>query len=80
MTVSMAGSGPIILSGVCPLEDAETLLRMISENPDTTVDWGGCEDAHTAVVQVLMAMKPRVVGSPTFMPLNRFIAAAIRTA
>jgi hypothetical protein len=64
----------ILLSGDCPLEDAEPLLRWLAEDPGASVDWSGCDQAHTAVVQVLMAVKPRIVGSPTNSFVRKHLA------
>jgi hypothetical protein len=55
--------GMIILSGDCPVEDAETLLGMLGD-PLTRVDVEGCGRIHTAVVQILLAARPRVQGKP----------------
>jgi hypothetical protein len=65
MSVSAGDQGVILLTGICPIEDAASLLQRLCDAPDATVDWSGCEQAHTAVIQVLMAAKPRLVGSPT---------------
>ena len=56
--------GSILLEGVCPIEDAEPLLRLLSSYQRTTVDWRACERAHSAVVQVLLAAGPKMVGPP----------------
>lgn len=65
MTVRIADDGIILLQGVCAIEDAEALLRHLSAEPGTQVDWSACEHAHTAIIQVLMAVKPKIVGWPT---------------
>ena len=77
MTVSVADDGVILIEGLCPIEDAEVLLRRLSERPQAKVDWSACEQAHTAVVQVLMAAHPQMIGFPTAMTLNEHIASAI---
>jgi hypothetical protein len=70
MTVRIVEEGKVELVGNCGSEDAEALLRLLSANPTADVDWRGCEGAHTAVVQVLVAARVRPLGSPT----NRFLA------
>jgi hypothetical protein len=65
MSVSLGDRGVILLTGICPIEDAEALLQRLCDKPDATVDWSGCEQAHAAVIQVLLAARPRLVGSPT---------------
>ncbi|WP_284943686.1 hypothetical protein [Acidisoma cladoniae] len=62
MTVRLADDGAIILAGLCPSEDAEVLLRFLLETPAAPVDWTACEQAHTAVIQVLMAARPILRG------------------
>ncbi len=80
MSVTKAEDGRILLRGVCPIEEAETLLRYLSEVPGATVDWSACEHAHTAVIQVLLAAQPRIVGRPVDPFLDRHIASWIGAA
>ena len=53
----------IRLEGICPVEDAETLAAIILEDPHAPVDWSACTRLHTAVYQVLLSLKPRVLGT-----------------
>lgn len=64
MTVSLAPNGDIRLSGVSPLEEAEELLRLLIDYPEGPVDWRSCESCHSAVLQVLIAARPRMIGPP----------------
>jgi hypothetical protein len=80
MSVGVTDEGVIRLSGVCPIEDAEPLLRLLTERAGATVDWGGCEQAHAAVIQVLLAARPRIVGHPTDSFLSGQIAPLIGQA
>ena len=64
MTVRLAQDGVIRLEGVCPTEDAEPLLRLLSSNRRLAVDWTACEQAHTAVIQILLAARPELLGPP----------------
>ena len=77
MTVRMAASGTIELIGSCTSEDAEPLLRLLLSQPRATVDWRGCRDAGTAVIQVLMAAAPALQGPAADARLERWVAAAI---
>ena len=81
MTVrtSAGGSGDIgiELVGACPGADAEPLLQLLLSHPGATVDWRGCRSAHTAVVQVLMAVRPRLLGPAADACLNDWVAPAI---
>ena len=37
------------------------------------VDWRGCEAAHTAVIQVLMAARPKLLGPPATDLLEKWV-------
>jgi len=80
MTVQVAASGAILLQGNCPAEDAEALLQHLLTAPDATVDWSACESAHTAVIQVLIAAKPRLMGKPSGQALTTWICPVLERA
>jgi hypothetical protein len=73
MTVRVTESGTIVLEGICASEDAEVLLQNLLAYPATSVDWRGCEGAHAAVVQVLIAAKPKLIGPPASAPLKNWV-------
>lgn len=77
MTVRIAAGGCIALSGSCPSADAEPLLQLLLADPGATVDWRDCQGAHTAVVQVLMAVKPKLLGPPADARLEDWVAPVI---
>ena len=83
MTVAAtADDGAIELAGSCPAEDAERLLRQLLERPGSTIDWRSCEEAHGAVVQVLLASAAQMRGPPRgafLQSLRRTAAAASRS-
>ena len=60
----------IRLSGRCLADDAEALLQALAENPGRTVEVGGAQKLHLAVVQVLLIAGPVIEG----MPDNPFLA------
>ena len=62
MTVRLASDGGIVLDGLCPVEDAEALQQLQVRHPAARVDWSSCEQAHTAVLQVLLAARPEICG------------------
>ena len=62
MTVRFDNEGVIILAGECPVEDAETLLEQLQARRHGPVDWSGCTVLHTAVLQILMAARPKLLG------------------
>lgn len=55
--------GIVRLSGRCMAEDAELLLKHLAGGAKR-VDVGGCDYLHGAVVQLLMAARPTIVGEP----------------
>lgn len=77
MTVRTAAGGCIELCGTCPSADAEPLLQLLLADPGATVDWRDCQGAHTAVVQVLMAVKPKLLGPPADARLEDWVAPVI---
>lgn len=80
MTVRAAADGSIELVGACPSGDAEALLQLLLADPGATVDWRECLGAHTAVVQVLMAARPKLRGPPADARLRDWVAAAITSS
>jgi hypothetical protein len=77
MTVALDAEGSIRLSGACGLEDAEDLLRLSLDRPNCVVDWTRCTQAHTAVVQILLALTPRLAGPPAGTFLKTHIHALL---
>jgi hypothetical protein len=43
LTVRLVSGSVIELEGICPIEDAEPLLRHLLSTPHATVDWRACE-------------------------------------
>jgi hypothetical protein len=80
MTVGRAAGGHIRLSGLCPIEDAEPLLRLLANDPAALVDWRGCEHAHAAIIQILLAARPKMLGPPGDLILEKHIAPLINGA
>ena len=74
MTVQIEANGLVRLDGDCPVEDAEMLLAALSMDAAATVDWRSCRSAHSAVVQVLLALHPPVLGEPADAFLRRWVA------
>lgn len=64
MTVRLAEDGTIALEGDCPVEEAEMLQKLFLRYPAARIDWRRCNYAHTAVLQVLLAVKPEISGPP----------------
>lgn len=77
MTVTVGEDGSMRLHGVCPVDDAEALLRGLLAASKVTVDWRDCVQAHTAVVQILLAARPKLLGPPEGEFLRTHIAPLI---
>ena len=75
MTIRLSADGAIELAGICSSDEAETLLQHLLATPNATVDWRGCEAAHTAVIQVLMAATPKLLGPPAAVATRKMGAA-----
>ena len=73
MTIKVSAAGQIELEGTCSSDDAELLMQHLLATPNMTVDWRGCEAAHTAVVQVLMAARPKLLGPPATALLEKWV-------
>lgn len=52
------------LTETCAIEDAETLLAWIKEHPKGVVNLKRCTHLHTAVLQVLLALRPPLGEAP----------------
>jgi hypothetical protein len=63
VTVRRNEDGTIILDGPSASEDAEALARMLEATPEAPVDWTQCHQLHTAVLQVILAVRPVLVGA-----------------
>jgi hypothetical protein len=61
MTVK-SHDGQINLEGRCRVEDAEALLAALLQTRDAVVHLDKAETIHSAVVQVLLAARPRIAG------------------
>lgn len=78
MTVRLAEDGSITLEGNCPSEDAEQLQRYLLSDPTAQVDWRCCVTAHTAVIQIMLAFRPVMMGPPSGDLLKRHIEPLMR--
>ena len=62
MSVEMS-AGKVVLRGRCGVEEAEKLLSLLLSHPDAAVVLEA-ETIHTALWQVLLAVRPSVEGKP----------------
>ncbi|MBP7339299.1 hypothetical protein [Niveispirillum sp.] len=76
MTVAFT-DGTICLLKDCILDEAESLLQLLLDHPDAAIDWSGCTGMHSAVLQVAMAGRRRMVGQPADDFLRRWVGPAL---
>ena len=62
MSVEMS-AGKVVLRGRCGVEEAENLLSLLLSHPEAAVVLEA-ETIHTALWQVLLAVRPSVEGKP----------------
>ena len=62
MSVRRQDDGSVVLDGNCPVEEAEALLQMLQATPAAPLDWTQCSHLHTAVLQVVLAARPALIG------------------
>ena len=73
MTVRLADDGAIVLEGHCPVADGEALARLLAGDRSAIVDWRSCTEAHTAVIQILLAVRASMHGPPSSDTLRNWI-------
>jgi len=61
------------LEGAVSADDAEALSNWLREHQAPAVHLGKCAQVHAAVLQVLLALRPRIVAPPT----DPWLAAAL---
>ncbi len=59
---------------VCTVEDALPLLEFLRVSAAPEVDLSACTHLHTALLQLLLAARPRLVSPPADPTLARWVA------
>jgi hypothetical protein len=77
MTVRVADDGAVVLEGACPVGDADAVARFLLLDPAASVDWRACDHLHTAIVQVLLAARPAMLGPPRSSFLREWVAPVL---
>lgn len=77
MTVRRSADGGIELNGVCGSEEAETLLQFLLTSSGAQIDWRTCTHAHSAIIQILLAVRPALLGPPASDFLRIHVAPAL---
>lgn len=68
------------LIGDCRVEDAEPLLAYLQSGTERAVDLTAAGHLHTAVVQLLIAFKPHVIGPATDTFVQRWLVPLMSAA
>jgi len=64
------------LEGHVSVEDAENLAQWLQKQTSPAVHLGKCEHVHGAVLQVLLALRPRIAA----VPADPLLAGVLGTA
>jgi hypothetical protein len=62
VSVRRGENGTIVLDGDCVVGDAESLLQHLQSTPAALLDWTSASRVHTAVLQVVLAVRPPLAG------------------
>ena len=62
-----------VLDGHCEIDEAETLLEWLLENPKGKLNLKSLEHPHTALLQVMMALKPMISSWPEEQQISSWI-------
>jgi hypothetical protein len=66
----------VTLEGTISVEDAEELSNWLRRSPKATVDVSSAGHVHAAVLQVLLALRPRLEGKAADPWLNAALAVS----
>ncbi|WP_404710241.1 hypothetical protein [Sphingomonas sp. MMS24-J13] len=69
MSVEVVG-GTIRIIGNATVADAEPLLVALQGDPARHIDLGQAVHLHSAVIQILLALRPRIIGNPAYPFFN----------
>jgi hypothetical protein len=75
MSVHRQENGTVVLAANCPVEDAEPLLELLQATPTAAVDWTRCSHIHTAVLQIILAARPALLGPCGDLWVQQWMAA-----
>ncbi len=66
-----------VLEGVCAVEEAEVLLEWLLAHPRGKVNLKSLQHLHSAVLQVLMALRPPISAPPADPEIAAWLLPAI---
>jgi hypothetical protein len=77
MTIGRDGD-TVLLEDVCAVDDAEALMGHLQAGA-TRIDWSGCTHLHTACLQVVLAARVPIHGTPANPLLARWLGPLLDT-
>lgn len=69
MSVTVVGS-IIRIVGNASVADAEPVLAALHAGPDRRIDLSEASHLHSAVIQILLALRPNIIGTPAYPFFN----------
>jgi len=76
MSVEVVGN-VIRITGNAPVGDAEPILAALHEDPSRGIDLAQAAHLHTAVIQLLLALRPPILGEPAYPLFVRHVVPLI---
>ena len=67
------GKNSVVFEEVCAVEEALPLLEFLHATPGARVNLRACIHMHTAILQVLMAVRPKISALPEEDFLRRWL-------
>lgn len=61
------------------VEEAETLLEWLQQNPTGEIDLEHCDHLHASVVQVLVCMQAKIAKWPTDQGLKMWLSSGLKS-
>jgi hypothetical protein len=62
MSLRRDDDGTIVLFGGCSVDEAEPLHRMLLSDRSAKLDWTRCTHLHSAILQLILAAQPSLIG------------------
>jgi hypothetical protein len=77
MTITLEGH-TITMTGACGVDEVETLVAFLEDQPDRNVDLAAATAIHTAHWQALMVYRPKINGSqPSSSSVNGILSGLL---
>lgn len=74
------GKNSVTMDGACTVEEALPLLEYLQTHPQAKVAMRACTALHSAVLLVLLALRPKLSSQPDEPFLRRWVVPALAGA